>query len=151
MIWDEALMMHRWCFEALDKSLRDIMSYDGVDNSNKPSGGISIVLGNDFRQILSVIRKGCRQDIMAAAIDSSKLWDHCKVLKLTTNTCLSASSVPAEQIEIKMFAEWILSIGNGDGSANESGEISLNIPDDLLIQDLDDPLRSLIDFVYPDF
>jgi hypothetical protein len=50
-----------------------------------------------------------------------------------------------------MFAEWILSIGNGDGSANESGEISLNIPDDLLIQDLDDPLRSLIDFVYPDF
>jgi ATP-dependent DNA helicase PIF1 len=64
---------------------------------------------------------------------------------------LSTSTVPAEQIEIKMFAEWILSIGNGDGSANESGEISLNIPDDLLIQDLDDPLRSLIDFVYPDF
>jgi hypothetical protein len=52
---------------------------------------------------------------------------------------------------MKMFAEWILSISNGDGSANESGEISLNIPDDLLIQDLDDRLCSLIDFVYPDF
>jgi ATP-dependent DNA helicase PIF1 len=35
--------------------------------------------------------------------------------------------------------------------ANESGKISLNIPDDLLIQDSGDPLRSLIDFVYPDF
>jgi hypothetical protein len=41
---------------------------------------------------------------------------------------LSASTVPAEQIEIKMFAE-----GNGNGSANDSGEISLNIPDDMLI------------------
>jgi hypothetical protein len=62
---------------------------------------------------------------------------------------LSASTVPAEQIEIKMYAEWILSIGNGDGSANDSGEISLNIPDNRLIQDSSDPLCSLIDFVYP--
>jgi ATP-dependent DNA helicase PIF1 len=95
-------MMHRWCFEALDKSLRDIMSYDGVDNINKPFGGISVVLGGDFRHIFPVIRKRCRHDIMTAAINSSKLWDHCKVLKLTTN----------------MFAEWIFSINNGDGSAN---------------------------------
>jgi hypothetical protein len=43
-----------------------------------------------------------------------------------------------------MFAEWILSIGNGDGSANESGEISLNIPDDLLIQDSADPLCPIV-------
>jgi hypothetical protein len=59
---------------------------------------------------------------------------------------LSASTVPAEQIEIKMFAE-----GNGNGSANDSGEISLNIPDDMLIQHSADPLCCLIDFVYPDF
>jgi ATP-dependent DNA helicase PIF1 len=45
IIWDEAPMMHRWCIEALDTSLRDIMSYDGVDNSNKTFGGISVVLG----------------------------------------------------------------------------------------------------------
>lgn len=144
-------MMHRWCFEALDRSLRDIMSYDGVDNSNKPFGGISVVLGGDFRHILLVIRKGCRQDIVAATINSSKLWDHCKVLELTTNMRLTASTAPTEQLEIKTFAEWILSIGNGNGSANESGEIILNIPDDLLIKDSTDPLRSLIDFVYPDF
>jgi hypothetical protein len=89
--------------------------------------------------------------MLAAAINSSKLWQHCKVLKLTTNMRLSVSTVPTDQIEIKMFAEWILSIGNGDGSANKSGEINLNISNDLLIQDSADLLDSLIDFVYPDF
>jgi hypothetical protein len=105
----------------------------------------------DFRQFYRLLGKDVREDKMAAAIISSKLWDHCKVLKLTTNMHLSASTVPAEQIEIKMFAEWILSIGNGNGSANESGEISLNIPNDMLIQHSADPLCSLIDFVCLDF
>jgi hypothetical protein len=105
----------------------------------------------DFRQFYRLLGKDVREDKMAATIISSKLWDHCKVLKLTTNMHLSASTVPAEQIEIKMFAEWILSIGNGNGSANESGEISLNIPNDMLIQHSADPLCSLIDFVCLDF
>jgi ATP-dependent DNA helicase PIF1 len=81
------------------------MSYNGVDNNNKSFGDISVVLGGDFIQILQVIRKGCRHDIIAPAINSSKLWDHCKVLKLTTNMRLSASTVPAKQIEMKMFAQ----------------------------------------------
>jgi ATP-dependent DNA helicase PIF1 len=114
-------------------------------------GGVSVVLGGDFRQILPVIRKGCRQDILASSINSSKLWSHCKVLTLTTNMCLSGSTVRAEQDEIRKFVDWMLSIGNGIGSANESAEINVLIPDELLIKDSSDPLRSLVDFLYPDF
>jgi len=151
IIWDEAPMMHRWCFEAFDRTMRDVMSYDGVDNTDKPFGGVTVVLGGDFRQILSVIRKAGREDILASSINSSKLWSHCKVLKLMTNMRLSASTDHVEQADIRKFADWILSIGDGIGSANEVGEICLTIPDELLIKDLPDPLRSLVDFVYPNF
>ena len=58
IIWDEAPMMHRWAFEALDRSLRDIMSQDDKNNENLPFGNKLILCGGDFRQILPVIKKG---------------------------------------------------------------------------------------------
>jgi hypothetical protein len=151
IIGDEAAIMHRYCFEAFDRTIRDILFYDGVDNTDKPFGGVSLVLGGDFRQILPVIRKGCIQDILASSINSSKLWSHCKVLTLTTNMRLHASTVRAEKDEIRKFVDWMLSIGDGIGSANESGEINVLILDEFLIKDSSNPLHSLVDFVYPDF
>src|SRR3954468_23616508 len=53
IIWDEAPMCHKFCFEALDKTLRDIMG--GTRSSDKIFGGKVIVFGGDFRQILPVI------------------------------------------------------------------------------------------------
>jgi ATP-dependent DNA helicase PIF1 len=85
IIWDEAPMMNRFCFEALDRTLRDIMSSQDENNKDKPFGGKVVVLGGDFRQILSVIRKANREDIVSSAVNSSKVWDTCKVLKLTKN------------------------------------------------------------------
>ena len=52
---------------------------------DKPFGGKCVVLGGDFRHILPVIQKGSRQDIVTATINSSYLWDYCKILKLKTN------------------------------------------------------------------
>ena len=57
IIWDEAPMMHRWCFEAIDRSMRDIMSKNDLLNEFRPFGEMKIVLGGDFRQILYVVRK----------------------------------------------------------------------------------------------
>ena len=104
-MWDEAPIVHRYCFEAFNRTMCDIMSYDGVDNTNKPFGGVYVVLGGDFRQTLSVIRKGCRQDILASSINSSKFWSHNKVITLTTNMCLRASTVRAEQDEKRKFVD----------------------------------------------
>ena len=67
------------------------------------------------------------------------------------NMCLSASTDHAEKAEIRKFAEWILLIGDEIGSSNEGGEIGLIIPNEFLIKDSRDPLRSLVDFVYPNF
>jgi len=71
IIWDEAPMVHKFCFEALDQSLRDIIT--NKSSSNQIFGGKVIVFSGDFRQILSVIPRGSRSDIINATINSSYL------------------------------------------------------------------------------
>ncbi|XP_031099739.1 uncharacterized protein LOC116003940 [Ipomoea triloba] len=85
IIWDEAPMMHKHCFEALDRTMRDIMRVKDARSHSKTFGGKTVVFGGDFRQILPVIPKGSRQDIVQATINSSYLWESCKVLRLTKN------------------------------------------------------------------
>ncbi|XP_061346430.1 uncharacterized protein LOC133292063, partial [Gastrolobium bilobum] len=78
IIWDEAPMVHKFCFEALDRTLKDALrSYD-TSCVDMPFGGKVVVLGGDFRQILPVIPHGSRQEIVHATINSSYLWSHCQ-------------------------------------------------------------------------
>jgi len=48
-IWDEAPMISRFCFEALDKTLRDVLRVVSEENAFKPFGGKVIILEGDFR------------------------------------------------------------------------------------------------------
>ncbi|OMP04886.1 DNA helicase PIF1, ATP-dependent [Corchorus olitorius] len=73
IVWDEAPMIHRHCFEALDKTLRDIMAVRDESNQDKPFGGLTVVFGGDFRQILPVIPQGTKSDILDATICYSKI------------------------------------------------------------------------------
>ena len=50
IIWDEGPMAHKFCFEALDQSLRDIIK--AKSSPHKIFGGKVMVFGGDFRQIL---------------------------------------------------------------------------------------------------
>ena len=60
IIWDEAPMTNKLCFEALDRSLRDVLRKTRFDICDKPFGGMTVVFGGDFRQVLPVIPKGSR-------------------------------------------------------------------------------------------
>jgi len=84
--WDEAPMAHKYCFEALDRTLKDIMREK--NKSDSIFGGKVVVFGGDFRQILPVIPRGSRYDIVHATINSFYLWDHCQIMNLTKNMWL---------------------------------------------------------------
>ena len=47
-IWDEAHMMNRHCFEAFDRTIRDIVSSETPSDADKVFGGKVVVLGGDF-------------------------------------------------------------------------------------------------------
>ena len=70
-------MAHRNCFEELDRSLRDILCIQDPNCINKPFGGKVVVLGEDFWQILPIVRKGRREDFVHSAINKSYLWKEC--------------------------------------------------------------------------
>lgn len=73
IIWDEAPMTCRFCFETLDKSLKDIMS-KYKDVASKNFGRKVIVFGGAFRQILPIIPRGSKSDIVHFAINASSIW-----------------------------------------------------------------------------
>ncbi|XP_076903118.1 uncharacterized protein LOC143558087 [Bidens hawaiensis] len=149
IIWDEAPMIHKHAFEALDRTLKDVMNVDLGNTSGSLFGGKVVVLGGDFSQILPVVQNGTRNDCVNATISSSYIWSNCKVLKLTKNMRLTVGSQMSNTLEIKQFVDWLLDIGQGNLGGPNDGEATITIPEDLLIKDSLDPLSDLIDFVYP--
>nr|GEX38743.1 NADH-ubiquinone oxidoreductase chain 2 [Tanacetum cinerariifolium] len=132
-----------------DRNLRDILHRTRYDTRETPFGNMTMVFGGDFKQVLLVIPKGSRQDIVNAYLNQSYLWDHCKVLKLTANMRLTVGASPEDVCKIRYFAEWILKVEDGElGEANDE-EVSIDVPEELLIDTVDDPVTSIIDFTYP--
>ena len=69
-------MTHRHAFEAVDRTLRDLMKAIDPSLEDKPFGDKVIVFGGDFHQILPVVVKGSREDIVGSCLWRSTLWMH---------------------------------------------------------------------------
>ncbi|KAG5003647.1 hypothetical protein JHK84_027903 [Glycine max] len=131
IVWDEAPMCHKFAFEALDKSLKDIMQ------NNLPFGGKIMVFGN-------------RSDIVHATINTSYIWDHCQILKLTKNMILlsNATQQPNDE-ELKQFSHCLLDIGDGKIGQYNDGFSEITIPDEFLIKNYDDSIHAIVEATYP--
>ncbi|XP_045823935.1 uncharacterized protein LOC123916509 [Trifolium pratense] len=150
IIWDEAPMINRLAFEAFDKTLRDIMNKVVEGASKIPFGGKTIVFGGDFRQILPVVPKGGRADIVHATINSSPLWRFCRVLKLTKNMRIQFSTVVEENKSLVEFAKWILDIGDGKLGLSNDGEATVEIREDLCVTSTGNHIHDIVNATYPD-
>ncbi|XP_019165748.1 PREDICTED: ATP-dependent DNA helicase PIF1-like [Ipomoea nil] len=151
IIWDEAPMMHKHCFEALDRTMRDLMRFHDPLSAEKTFGGKTVVFGGDFRQILPVIPKGTRQDIVSATINSSYLWDTCKVLRLTKNLRLNRMDPEVDLQQVEDFAEWLASIGDGTMGGPNDGYANVNIPQEMLLPSTGDHIATIVDSTFPMF
>jgi hypothetical protein len=140
IIWDEAPMAHRNCFEAVDRSLRDILRFSDPQSEEKPFGGKTVVLGGDFRQILPVVSKGRREEIVEASVNRSSLWKYCSIFTLTKNMRLEQNP---DDNAAREFAQWILKIGDGELDDSE-GEALIEIPYDLIIPHDTHPINDIV-------
>nr|GFA37244.1 ATP-dependent DNA helicase PIF1 [Tanacetum cinerariifolium] len=112
---------------------------------------IVVVFGGDFRQILPVIPKGTRSEIVNASLRCSYIWDDIQVLKLTENMWLRVGNNNSDSEETKAFTDRILSIGKGEVGEDQEGEAEFEIPNGILIKDTSgDPIDAIINAVYPD-
>ncbi|XP_046468080.2 uncharacterized protein [Neodiprion pinetum] len=99
-IWDECSMIPKNALELIDTTLKDIME------DTSPFGGKTIILGGDFRQVLPIVKRGGKQQIIAETIKYSTLWSIFEKLSLKKN-------MRAKEDAAK-FSEWLLNIGNGE-------------------------------------
>ena len=137
IIWDEAPMLSKYCYEALDRCLNDVLRFVPNYNGDLPFGGKVVVLGGDFRQILPMIPRETREDIVQASINLSYLRSFCKVIKLTKNMRLRISSTSEDNNELIKFSEWLLQIGDGIAGNSTEGKSEVQIPGDILIKNSD--------------
>ncbi|XP_012704505.1 uncharacterized protein LOC105915159 [Setaria italica] len=136
IIWDEASMTKRQAVEALDNSLLDIMGRQDL-----PFGGKTIIFGGDFRQVLPVVRKGSRAQIVDASIQRSYLWESMRHLMLMR--------IMRVQSDL-WFVEYLLCIGGGAEEVNGDGDVCL--PDDICVPYFEDSkkdLDRLIECIFP--
>ena len=156
IIWDEAPMQHRYAFECLDRSLRDIMKSVSPEKAEIPFGGITVLLGGDFRQILPVIDMGSRGDIVSACITRSRLWRAATIFVLKQNMRLTQGKTQEEVQSLRKFAEWVLQVGNGKLDPPSDSSLCENEDDIIVPADFCDPQMSntvdnMIKWTYPDF
>ncbi|CAN0904886.1 ATP-dependent DNA helicase PIF1 [Linum grandiflorum] len=112
-------MVHRLSFEAVDRTLCDIMNVPSSGPNYKPFGGKTVLLGGDFRQTLPVITNGCRGDNISGMTFSE--W----ILALGDGKILTVKPPSCSH------SDWI------------------KIPSLFLIPKTSDPIASLVDRVYP--
>ncbi|GKF22543.1 DNA helicase [Tanacetum coccineum] len=141
-------MNDRSCFEALDRSLRDIL-----DAPHSLFGGKLVILGGDFHQTLHVKKGTSKMEVIASCISESNLWPHFKVFMLKGNMRLLRPDIKAnEHSLVSSFASWLLDIGDGNiGDADKQDPENSNwirIPSEYFFPFGENGLSSLIDFIY---
>jgi hypothetical protein len=150
IIWDEAPMMHRRAFKAVDRTLHDLMQLDDAQVTEKIFGGKTVVLGGDFQQILPVVPKEGQKNIVSVSLPRSDLWQHFTILYLHINMRVMAANFEEQQ----EFAKWVLNVGNDSflAIAEEEGVdpdwIKILSHIKLLVEDCN--LRGLIRTIYSD-
>ncbi|XP_071739204.1 uncharacterized protein [Rutidosis leptorrhynchoides] len=156
IIWDEAPMTQRHAFEALDKTLRDILGAKDDANRFKLFGGMPILLGGDFRQILPVVTKGKRQEVVHACINRSDLWEHCELHTLSRIMRVNEHTVDG-QIDARKctFNQWVLDIGEGKVPAlckdGEDEPTWIRIPAEFIVKSDKPPIEAIVDTIFPNF
>ncbi|GJU91116.1 DNA helicase [Tanacetum coccineum] len=143
-------MNDRRCFEALDRTLRDIL-----DVPTKIFGGKTVMLRGDFRQTLPVKKSASRHEITSSSIAASYLWHSFRLFLLTENMRLTQRNLSeAKKAEVSAFAEWLLNVGDEIlGTPDEfdpENTSRIEIPNRHRILDDEIGLTNLIKFIYDD-
>lgn len=131
LIWDEAAMAHKLAFNAVDRSFREIRG------NILPFGGMTVILGGDWKQTLPVIEFSTPSHQINATIKTADWWPDFHQFDLTINQ---------RAIDDIQYARLLEQIGTGALNQNNSDSIAL--PDDLFAHgnEVDD----LIDFTFPE-
>ncbi len=156
IVWDEAPMAHKHVFEAVNRTLQHVMGVVDLALKDMLFGGKVVVMGDDFRQLLPMVPRGTRGQIVDASLNKSViLWHSVKVRHLHENMRVqrllaqggASAAVDAQQQQA--WVDYLQRIREGiEQVFPEVGEEDVLIPEDMCCQG--DTIDSLVDEVYDD-
>lgn len=112
--WDEAQILHHHRFEAIDRTLNDILKFTENCLGNHTFWGRLYVLGGNFWRTLPIVPKQRREATSFSTIIESEIWNQCHVLCLKKNMHILAHDFSTyARCELNQFTNWILEIGDG--------------------------------------
>ena len=138
LIWDEITMADKAAVEVVDRLLRELTGHEGV-----PFGGKVVVLAGDWRQLLPVVRRGTKAQILNATVKRSALWDHVTVVRLVQNMRVETlGRHTAEAQELERFSNWLLAVGE---DRDRTGVVE--IPPEMIVGH--EELQDMVDAIWP--
>ena len=126
IIWDEASMVSRMVFETVSRSFQDVLKMDDPRLADVPFGGKLMVFGGDFRQVLPVVPRGSRAQVVGQSLTRSVLWPFTRILRLRTNMRVQQAQTQAQDPAVlRDFADYLLRIGDGREPTIANGMVQL--------------------------
>jgi hypothetical protein len=77
IIWDEITMADKHAVECASRLCQEIMSAQEPALERVPFGGKVVIFAGDWRQVLPVVVRGGRAQVVNACLKSSMLWEQC--------------------------------------------------------------------------
>lgn len=135
IIWDEVSMVRVDALNAVDRSFKDLMRVVDPAFEELPFGGKTFVFGGDFRQVLPVIPKGSKKDVLEQCVNQIDMWNEVERLPLTENMRVNqalTNNDPELANHLQRFSDFLLSVGNGTApTINDTDYIRL--PDEMIL------------------
>ena len=97
IIWDEVPIQNKRAFEVVYRLMVDLYS----TKDDVLFGGVLVILGGDFAQILLVVKNGSRADMVLVCLQQSWIWLQLCRLRLYVNMRVCSG------IGDQSFLEWI--------------------------------------------
>jgi ATP-dependent DNA helicase PIF1 len=100
-------------------------------------GGVTVVFGGDYQQLLPVVVHGDRESVVDACLQNSPLWRQISIVRLRENIRVRNHPDAAQ------FASWLIDIGHGRCQPNSQSD-TLDVPLHMLCKSE----TNLIDAIY---
>jgi hypothetical protein len=109
IIWDEAPMMHRRTFEAIDRTLRDLMQLDDAQATENSLVGKPWSLVGIFDRSCLLLPRGDEKTLLVLPCFDRIFGSMLTILHFRINMRVMA----ANSEEQREFAKWVLNVGDG--------------------------------------
>lgn len=145
IIIDEATMLDKWYYEALDRTLRYVTGRKEVK-----FGGKVVLISGDFRQLLEVIPGANRAKTVSRCLKGSdKLWDD-NIIRLQLRNNMRVQNALDQrpndeefERQLRSHEQWLLDLG--EGKLPKHGHNIVEIPEHMCMDSKEDVINHVFD------